>query len=86
MPLYQLAPEAVQDMYLSCVREHNRPEVEQDVRRDENIRATAILDVVRLVWGSVAAGELIMQADRMVMADGDERPMCGGMILELEKA
>ena len=86
MVVYRLAPEPIFDMYIACVREHNRPEVTPQVRYEEEIRSTAILDVVRVIWGNVAAGDILIRADNASEHLGDGRPMCGGMLMDLERA
>ncbi len=83
---YRLAPREVYNLYLQCVREHNRPELEPAARHDEMTRSTAILDVVRVVWGSVAAGDIIAAGDMAAGCMEHDRPMCGGMLRDLEPA
>lgn len=78
-----LAPQEVHELYQQCVREYNRSELHPDARRDERLRSDAILDVVRAVWGNVAAGQVICAADIAFGCMQHDRPMCGGMFLDL---
>ena len=78
------APEAVYLLYLSCVKKHNRPEGVPGQRRDISIRAAAILDVVRVVWGSAQAGDIIYRGDMAAGCMDHDRPMRGGLLMDLD--
>lgn len=81
MPLYQMAPTKLAEMYFDICDQHNR-EMNATKRHDLSTKAHTITRVVDLLWGNVAAGRLIMDADERLPDDG--RPSCGGCYLDMD--
>lgn len=83
MPLVPVVPDKVREVYFEAVRAHNATK-HTSVRMHNEARAHGALAVIEAVYGSTAAGEVILDADRMVMAEvGEDALMCGGILLDM---
>lgn len=83
MPFFRIAPREVLDLYLKYARKHNDPATPAWERKDAQTRGYAICEMVTLLYGNVATGHMIMEADMTIDSDGD-RPMCGGFYLDMD--
>lgn len=81
MPFYPVVPQKLLDAYIALARKHNDPATPKEIREIAKWEAHGMNNAVDLIYGSVTAGMMLCEADRVIMEEHDE-PMCGGFLFE----